>query len=347
MKFLIQWFIGLSVCGLLTSAGADIPRTSSGKPDLSGNFDVASLTPYQRDPKFGDQLFMSSQEARKIIDGESKINAAASAQSDPNREAPPEGGDGTITAGGGVGGYNFFWIDRGNDIFKKDGKFRTSIITDPANGRLPELTEAGKKRRAEARPYIFKNTGTAWWLDQPGPGPYDNPESLPLSERCLYVAPASVPVRPILYNNLKTIVQTDSHVMIHVEWMHDARIIRLNSEHAPDAVKSLNGDSIGHWQGDTLVVETTNFLSAPNVASDLVVVERFSRINETALNYHFTVYDSNYEKPYSGEFPWPQTDSKLYEYACHEGNYSMGNILRGARLLESEALAEQASAGGH
>jgi hypothetical protein len=135
--------------------------------------------------------------------------------------------------------------------------------------------------------------------------------------------------------------------MIHVEWMHDARIIRLNSQHAPDAVRSLSGDSIGHWQGDTLVVETTNFLSAPNVASDLVVVERFSRINETALNYHFTVYDPNYEAPYSGEFPWPQTDGKLYEYACHEGNYAMGNILRGARLLESEALAEQASAGGH
>ena len=152
---------------------------------------------------------------------------------------------------------------------------------------------------------------------------------------------------PTLYNNLKRIVQTPDHVMILVEMIHDARIIRLNSEHPPASVKKWLGDSIGWWEGDTLVVDTTNFLEQdwvsetlvgnPPFPSDLHVVERFSRVDRGSLLYEFTVESGDFETPYSGEYTWPQTSDRLYEYACHEGNYAMGNILRGARLLESEA----------
>ena len=150
-----------------------------------------------------------------------------------------------------------------------------------------------------------------------------------------------MPVRPSAYNNLKTITQTDTHVAIHVEWMHWTRIVRLDSEHPPPEYRSFGGDSIGWWEEDTLVVETTNFLRAPHVAHDgLRVVERFSRIDADTLFYEFTVEDSDYTAPYTGSLPWPRTDERLYEYACHEGNYSMGNMLRGARLLEQEAREE-------
>jgi len=145
---------------------------------------------------------------------------------------------------------------------------------------------------------------------------------------------------PVLYNNVKRIVQTDDHVLILVEMVHDARIIRLNSEHAPDSVRSYLGDSVGHWEGDTLVVDTTNFNNRPGLSSatrDLHVIERFKVAEDGSLLYNFTVEDPNsWTAPWSGEYPWPKTDNVVYEYACHEANYALGNIMRGARLLEQD-----------
>ena len=153
---------------------------------------------------------------------------------------------------------------------------------------------------------------------------------------------------PVLYNNVKRIVQTPDHVMILVEMVHDARIIRLNAEHLPAHMTSYLGDSVGHWEGDTLVVDTTNFngkASFRGSSKDLHVVERFRRQDENTLIYSFTVEDADtWETPFSGEYAWPATDQIAYEYACHEGNYAMGNILRGARLLERDAIA--AKSGG-
>ncbi len=150
---------------------------------------------------------------------------------------------------------------------------------------------------------------------------------------------------PILYNNLKRIVQTPDHVMILVEMVHDARIIRLNSEHVSSDIRKWLGDSIGWWEGDTLVVDTTNFNDHPGMyraTRDLHVVERFSRIDENSLLYSFTVEDPNvWTEPWSGEYPWPASAHPVYEYACHEANYAMGNILRGARLLEQETEAAE------
>ena len=208
---------------------------------------------------------------------------------------------------------------------------------------MPPLTAEGKARRDQLNPYFYENNKEVWWLDKEA-GPYDGPESLSLLDRCLYVSVASLPPQPVLYNNLKTITQTDTHVVILVEWMHWARVIRLDSKHVAPEIRSLGGDSIGHWEGDTLVVDTTNFLERPNVPRDgLHVVERFSRVDRDTLRYQFTVEDPEFTKPWSGEFPWEQTTDRLYEYACHEGNYAMGNILRGARLMEKEALAKRAA----
>jgi len=340
-------FLGIALAALPAfAAEADIPRTASGKPDLSGNYDLASLTPMQRDTKHGDKLFLTREEAETIERDAAAFRNLRAQDSDPNRGAPPAGGDGSAGPAGDVGGYNFFWIDNGTDAFAIDGKFRTSVITDPANGRFPELSEAGVERRKDLHPYAYKNTGDAWWIAS-GDDPYDGPETLSLLDRCLYLSQASIPAQPIAYNNLKTIVQTDTHVVILVEWMHWARIIRLDSEHPPAHIRSLGGDSIGWWEGDTLVVDTTNFFATTNVPREgLHIVERFSRLDAGNLLYQFTVEDPDYTAPFSGELPWPRTRDQLYEYACHEGNYALGNILRGARILERETLAKRDTAGG-
>ena len=167
-----------------------------------------------------------------------------------------------------------------------------------------------------------------------GSDPYGNPENMGLGDRCIYVG-IVVPARPVVYNNMRTIVQTPDKMLIMTEWMHWPRVVRMNAEHLPDDLRSLGGDSIGWWEDDTLVVETTNFLAAPRVPREgLRIVERFSPIDEASFLYNFTVYDSDYEVPYTGEFPWNKSTDRLYEYACHEGNYAMSNTLRGARVLE-------------
>jgi hypothetical protein len=277
--------------------------------------------------------------------------AAQNQASDPNRGAPPAGGDGSPGAAGNVGGYNTFWIDPGETAIMLDGQYRTSILTDPPDGRRPAMTPEGQMRIGRLfRQFGKKNEGTAWWVDQPGPGPYDDPETLTLSDRCLtgFGSTGGPPMLPTLYNNLHRIVQTPDYVMILVEMVHDARIVRLDSEHADPSVRKWLGDSIGWWEGDTLVVDTTNFNDYPaqwGASRDLHVVERFRRIDEDTLHYSFTVTDPNtWTGPWSGEYPWPATETRLYEYACHEGNYAMEGILKGARLLEREAAST--SSGG-
>jgi hypothetical protein len=318
-----------------------IPRRPDGKPDLSGTYDIANLTPYERDTKYGDQKVMPPADAAAIEKRMAGLRDALNRDSKPDRDAPPAGGDGSGGPSGKVGGYNFFWIDMGTQIYPIDGKYRTSVLYDPPNGRMPPLSEAGKLRRKDHNPYSIENTGDADWLES-GADPYDGPESLSGSDRCLYVSVATVPAISVPYNNLKKIVQTDTHVAILVEWMHWARTIRLNSEHLPADARSLDGDSIGWWEGDTLVVDTTNFIDLPGPARETYhVVERFTPKGSGALLYSFTVNDSDYTAPYSGEYLWPKTPHRVYEYACHEGNYAMGNILRGARLLEREALEKK------
>lgn len=336
------------------STFAEIKRTASGKPDLSGVYDTGTLTPTQRPEWLGSTESLYPWFANALNWAFSvAADYARWNESDPDREAPPEGGDGNNTAGaGGVGGYNVFWVDPGSELGTLNGKVPTSIIYEPSNGRYPDTLEGVEERvGVYYQSFTHQNTGTASWLDHDGPGPFDGPESLAPSERCLISFAATVPTIPSLYNNYKRIIQTDTHVMILQEMVHDARIIPIDQDHSPLENRKWLGDSVGYWDGDVLVVKTRGFKDVnglPGADENLVVEERFSRMEDGNLYYDFTVEDSTvWQEPWSGRYAWvSKPDSKLYEYACHEGNYAMGNILRGARLLESEYAPPAPSASG-
>ena len=331
-------------------AEGEIKRAANGKPDLSGTYDAATLTPLQRPEEYGENLLLTREEAEKIAADAAKARAERHQVSDPNREAPPEGGDGSPGAAGNVGGYNSFWLDRGTEAFAVDGKFRTSIIIDPPNGRIPETTEARKARAAERAKLRRPNEGTAWWLEHDGPGPYDGPESLPINERCILGFTGATPTFPSGYNNYKRVVQTADHIMILIEMVHDARIVRLNSEHPSPEERAWLGDSIGRWEGDTLVIDSVHFRSngfLRGATRDLHVTERLTLQPDGDILYHFTMDDpATWEAPWSGEYIWRNRPERVYEYACHEGNYAMGNTLRGARILEEDIRSGETTSTG-
>jgi hypothetical protein len=326
---------GLSLAPVEAQAPAGIarpytpPRTADGHPDLQGNWSNATVTPLERPP--GQPPALSADAVAKIEKGVQDRIQRLAAPSDPNRPAPPQGGDGSTGAAGNVGGYNNFWIDAGERVAVINGEYRTSLIVDPADGRVPAHTEAAKLRLAERA----KRNGQF--------GQYDNPENRPLAERCLasFGSNAGPPMLPnYFYNNNYTIVQTPDHVMIMTEMVHDVRVIRLGKDRPrlPAAVRPWWGDSIGWWEGDTLVVETTNFHPAQvfRGASDtLKVTERLSRLDADTLLYKFTIDDpQTFSRPWSGEVPFEQLDEQIYEYACHEGNYALSNVLSGERAQE-------------
>ena len=272
------------------SAQADVPRTPSGKPDLSGTYNTATLTPLERPEFLGDvgSLYPWAASLLNWAIGVA-LDWTQENTSDPERGAPPKGGDGVNVAGaGGVGGYNAFYIDMGSEITQAEGVVRTSIVYEPSNGRRPATLPGVSGRMGDIyQSFIHENTGTATWLEQPGPGPFDGPESLAPSERCLISFAATVPTIPSLYNNYKRIVQTDTHVMILQEMVHDARIIRIDSEHGPRSNRTWLGDSIAYWDGDVLVVETKNFRKVNGLAGadeNLHVTERFSRLDDGNLS---------------------------------------------------------------
>ena len=332
MNHTILSLLAIVPIALATTAAVNaqdtFPRTHSGKPDFTGNYDISSLTPFERPTSLGDRLFLTSEEV------EAMRNRASDARTEGARPSDLESGP--PAKGGNIGSYNDFWFDYGTNGFAIDGKYRTSVLTSPANGRMPARTPSGQAKLAGAPRFAWREREGAWWLET-GDTPYDGPENMVLGVRCIYQPGASIAIRSLPYNNLKTIVQTDDYVMILIEWMHWARVIRLDSEHHPAAIRSLDGDSIGWWEEDTLVVETTNFLDQPYQANDeRRVVERFSPINAGGLLYSFTVEDPDFEEPYSGEIVWPRTDQQSYEYACHEGNYAMASTLMGARVRERE-----------
>jgi hypothetical protein len=317
-------------------------RTPEGYPDLQGLYNAATLTPLERaDPA---KLVLTEAEAQNIEKIEATRIERAARPSDGDRDAPPVGGDGSTGAAGNVGGYNNFWIDRGTSVITVDGQRRTSIVVDPPNGRVPQVKAEAMRRnaavlRAAPTSDAPENVETA------ARGAYDNPEQRPLGERCLlgFGSTSGPPSLPVLYNNFKQIVQTKDHVMILVEMNHDARIIPLNKPHAPANIRKWMGDSVARYEGDALVIETTNFTNKTRFrgsSENLKVTERLWRADDKTIMYRFTVEDpSTWATPWTGEYPWviAEPDDRLYEYACHEGNYALGDILRGERLLEAEA----------
>jgi len=311
-----------------------MPRTANGHPDLQGNWSNATLTPIQR-PR--DQSLVVSLEAGVArAQEQADYVARRAAPSDPNRSAPPVGGDGNNRPGAGaVGGYNDFYIDRGSEFAIYNGEIRSSLIVDPVDGRYPARTEASNARRSEAR----RLRGAA------GIGQYDNPENRPLAERCLksFGSNMGPPMLPNYFYNNNYTIETADHVMIMTEMVHDTRVIRLGEpKPLPANLQPWFGDSWGHWQGDTLVVETTNFHPTQRrggiisgTSEKLKVTERFTRADENTLNYEFTIEDpETFTRPFSGEMPFKGLPEQVFEYACHEGNYAMDNVLRGARAQE-------------
>jgi hypothetical protein len=318
-----------------------LPRTPDGHPDLEGTYDLATLTPLER-PN-GMKAVLTDDEAKTMEKDVAARAQAAGRPISPERSAPPKGGDGSTGPAGGVGGYNNFWLDPGSAYTVVDGQKRTSIVIDPPDGKVPPLTPAARARLG-AR--IVRPTSDTTESRDPGlepPGSYDDPELRPLGERCIlgFGSTSGPPALPdYFYNNLHQIVQTPDNIMILTEMVHDARIIRMNAQHLPKTIRKWMGDSVGHWEGDTLVVDTTNFTDKTRfrgATEGMHVVERFTRVAPNALLYQFTIDDpATWARPWTGEYTWPATNEHIYEYACHEANYALENILRGARLRERE-----------
>jgi hypothetical protein len=332
---------------LAGQAKSPVPRAPDGHPDLSGMYDLAMLTPLERPA--GLPAVLSDAEAEKL---EKNIAEAENRARQPirgDREAPPKGGDGSVGPAGNVGGYNTFWLDRGTHYSTVDGQKRSSIVIDPADGKVPPLTPEARQRMlrfVSARPTSDAGESNR----DPGlepPGSYDDPERRPLGERCLlgFGSTSGPPVLPnYFYNNLHQIVQTADSIMILTEMVHDARMVRMNAQHLAPTIRKWLGDSVGHWEGDTLVVDTTNFTDQTRFrgsTENLHVVERFTRVDGRSLKYRFTIEDpATWTGPWTGEYTWPITDENMYEYACHEANYALGGILSGARQRDREAEAK-------
>jgi hypothetical protein len=317
------------------------PRTPDGKVDLQGTYDISTITPFERAAGAADSI--SEADAAKREQDTLARRARGNRPSNPDRQAP--------VIGGNVGGYNGFWLDPGDTWITINGVRRASVVVDPPNGRVPTLGRGrgrGAARGALAAPAApaLPTSDGGEQAAPTGRGAYDNMEQRPLGERCILgfgstSGPPSLPNG--FYNNTKQIVQTPEYVMILNEMVHDARIVRIGGSHVAPHIRKWMGDSIGWWEGDTLVVETTNFTNKTRfrgASENLKVTERFSRLDDQHLLYRFTVEDpSAFSRPWSGEVPWRPANGLLYEYACHEGNYALGNIMRGARLLENEAEA--------
>jgi len=289
-------------------AGSGVPRTSVGKPDLSGVWDFSTITPFVRPAHFAGREFLTEEEAKQLEE----------------RWTPPEP---TYTK---TGTYNRFWTDYGTRVVKTR---RTSLIVDPPDGKLPALTAQAQQRavtRQQARERL------------------EGPEALNLAERCLIGFNAGPPIRPGAYNNKVQIFQTPGTVAILTEMIHDARIVPLDGRPPlPTSIEQWKGDSRGRWEGDTLVIETRNFPSSngfiENRGTDFLrdenlhLIERFRRLDADTLTYEFTMIDPTvWTRPWTATFTLARLPEPIFEYACHEGNYAMTNILRGARAEERQ-----------
>ncbi|PCH58432.1 MAG: hypothetical protein COC19_08495 [SAR86 cluster bacterium] len=305
-----------------------VPRTVDGVPDLQGMWTNNTITPLSRPAQYGDQLVLSPTEARQLEIDVASYNSEKSLASDPSREAPTKGQIDLADS------YNNFWMDGGTLVARYDNEFRSSLIVAPADGQIPAYTTAAQQRIDAAR--AVRRSG----------GAFDGPESRPLAERCImsFGSSSGPPMLPILYNNHYQIVQSPGYVMILVEMVHDVRIIRIDDTPLPEAMRRWMGDSTAHWEGDTLVVHSTNLNTKQayrGASENFAVTERFNRVADDSINYSFTIEDPDtFTQDWSAQIPMTRTDDKLYEYACHEGNYSLPGVLAGARRAEREILGQ-------
>jgi hypothetical protein len=333
MNRILAGLAGLAIAGALAlpalAADYRTPRTSWGDPDLQGIWTNASITTLER-PAWAAKLVLTPEEAAKAEAQNKAWLAENDKPTDPDKGAPPQGDD--------PGGYNSFWIDLGNKFGVVKGEIRTSWIVDPPDGHVPYSPE-GRRDMMTSGLQQFRN--------------FDGPEARSLGERCIvgYGSTGGPPMLNVLYNNNYRIVQSPGYVTIVVEMNHDARVIRLGGTHLPANVRPWMGDSIGHWEGDTLVVETTNLNPGQRFTADIrhrlylapdsKVTERFTRIGPADILYEFKVEEPKaYTQAWRGEMPMHATKGPIYEYACHEGNYALPGILAGARVQEGKAVGQ-------
>jgi hypothetical protein len=309
------------------------PRGADGRPDLSGVWSNASVTNLSRPPSV-TKLVVNRAEAEALVKANPFQRLIES------EEGPSDLTDNLLKDGNSDRGYNAFWVDPGNFLASVKGEYRTSWIVEPANGQMP-LSDAGRKRiatlRAERQNLLFQG-----------------PEALPLSERCLigFTGAGGPGMLNTIYNNNYQIIQSPRSIVIVVEMVHDARVISIHKDkataqaaHRPASLNLWLGDSVGWWEGDTLVVETINVNPAQARSGPIYlsgqggVIERFTRVSPTQIFYEFEVNDSNYyTQAWRAEMALNARTESMYEYACHEGNYAMPGILQGARIQEAQGI---------
>lgn len=338
--------LALALCALAAPASAQAPlppttgykapRAADGHPDLGGYWTNASLTRLERNPRYGDHLILTEAAAAEI---EGKNSALIALGAKPTavgatvRDLPADCSDGRGTNCN----YNAGWTDPGTTVMRVAGKPRSGFITFPADGRVP------MRPGLSADPFGGATLPAGLAIN-------DNPESRALGERCLLAFGfSSGPVmQPVLYNNLYQIIQTPEAVVMVVEMVHDARIFRLKAGPLPVGIRPWMGDSLAHWEGDTLVVETSRYhpqQSFRGASSHLKVIERFTRVAADRIHYGFWVEDPTvFKTPWGGEYEFARSQGPVYEYACHEGNYGLVGILGGAREEERAGQAHDKAA---
>ncbi len=322
----------LGLLGVLVTAVAVVPllsepaprqdetgaRTPWGDPDLSGIWDFRTMTPLERPSELAGKDVLTDEEAAEYernrlleLDKDRRVSDGLTAVQDVRNA------------------YNQFWWDYGTKLTEDK---RTSLIVDPPNGKIPPMTPEGQKRLDARRAARLR--------------PAHGPEDRAVWERCILGFNAGPPMNPSVYNNNVHIFQTEDYVAILNEMVHDARIVPIDGRpHVPRQIRLWRGDSRGHWEGDTLVVDTTNFIdqtSFRGTGPGVHLVERFTRVETDKLLYEYTIDDpESFERTWSAAIPMVKTDGPMFEYACHEGNYSMFNLLQGARA--DEKAAEEAA----
>jgi len=318
-RTLILVGVGLVALPGLTTA-QEPPQTAWGAPDLQGVWDFRTLTPLQRPESLGTQEFLTAEEAanqeQAAVDRNEELLLAPARRTE---------------AGGSLGAYNNFWMDRGTTTV--DSR-RTSLITDPPNGRIPQVTDEGRERSSRVGSFNV-----------------DVPESytdLSNADRCITGFNAGPPITPGGYNQNVQVFQTPDHVALMTEMVHTVRVIPINDQPGLDnSVRQWSGDSRGYWDGDTLVVESENFLDHEaystwrGSSTDMKLVERFRRLDADTLVYEFTVTDpATWEASWTVQHEMKLNGLPMFEYACHEGNYSMPQMLGGARALEAQEAGQ-------
>ena len=306
------------------------PRTPWGHPDLQAIWNNGTITPLERPAELADQAFLDPEDVAAL---------EQRAQERVDQENAPTVRTGPLPPGGNVGAYNSYWTEQSTSVVRT---MRTSLITDPPDGRLPSLTPAALERIKS--PEALRLTDV-----QEGRLPADGPEEMGLSERCLWYR--GIPSIPTGYNNNYHFLQTPEAVIILQEHIHDLRVIFLDGRpHLPPGISQFAGSSRGHWEGDTLVVETSNLrepfirrwvrpehsLSRGRLSESARVIERFTRVGPDTLDYQFTIDDPlTWTRSWSGALPYTRSDGPMYEFACHEGNYGLLNIMTGSRAEEA------------